>query len=442
MDGIKQAVIDSGIADAMVDAFTNFGSILQTVWNDYLSPFIVWLSEQMPLIKEVVGRVLKYMGDQIRGTMTVLSPILAGVKKALDAFIANVFPALQSAFQAILPALMALWDAIYNLYNNVLVPVGTWIGQLIGVILPPLAAFLGGVLSVAFELWGAVVSTVFNTVAAIIDVFVAGFQVFSDHIGQIVDGIVSFFQGLFDKATEIWNGITEAIRTAITTARDVIKNIITAIKTTVTNIFNGIKRVVDTVWRGITNTIGGAVNGIRTTVSGVLHGVWSTVQSIFQGIYNAIAQPINAAYQAVSGAINAISQLIGGAKLELPSIALPHFWVKGGEFPWGIGGQGKMPSFGVDWYAKAMANGMLLDGATIFGMNSAGQLMGGGEAGKEWIVGQNSLYSMIQSAVASQQMPPINVVVNASEGMSEIELANRVARQIQQQVIAERAAWA
>ena len=67
-----------------------------------------------------------------------------------------------------------------------------------------------------------------------------------------------------------------------------------------------------------------------------------------------------------------IENIIGGMNLQLPDIAMPHFWVWGGEFPWGIGGQGSMPDFGVDWYATG-------------GIVTGAQLIGAGERGAELI---------------------------------------------------------
>lgn len=45
-----------------------------------------------------------------------------------------------------------------------------------------------------------------------------------------------------------------------------------------------------------------------------------------------------------------------------------------------------------------MHKGMILDGATIFGMQN-GKLLGGGEAGKEVVVGAQSLMQMIDSGI-------------------------------------------
>lgn len=50
-----------------------------------------------------------------------------------------------------------------------------------------------------------------------------------------------------------------------------------------------------------------------------------------------------------------------------------------------------------------MPSGMILDGPSVFGMKG-NTLLAGGEAGKEAIVGANSLMGMIHSAVQSRMM--------------------------------------
>lgn len=113
---------------------------------------------------------------------------------------------------------------------------------------------------------------------------------------------------------------------------------------------------------------------------------------------------------------------------KFPHIPLPHFSI----YPqgWRISDllSGTIPSLKIDWYAKAMDKGIVLDGATIFGMNANGQLMGGGEKGREIIIGEKSLMNAIRKA--SGHTWNVNIVVNesanakatASEVMNILEL--------------------
>jgi len=118
-------------------------------------------------------------------------------------------------------------------------------------------------------------------------------------------------------------------------------------------------------------------------------------------------------------------------------IKLPHFKISG-EF--GINPP-RAPSFSIDWYAKAMQNGMILNGATIFGAAN-GRLMGGGEAGPEAVVGVNSLMSMIKSAVGETiNYGGVNVVVYGAPGQDVAELADIISDRINQKVASRKAVF-
>lgn len=87
-------------------------------------------------------------------------------------------------------------------------------------------------------------------------------------------------------------------------------------------------------------------------------------------------------------------------KWELPKIKLPHFTVNGGTPPYGLGGQGSLPSFSVRWYRAAYDDPMLLSAPTIFGMSGASFLGGGDGPGDEVVAGADKLMNMIRDAVA------------------------------------------
>ena len=59
-----------------------------------------------------------------------------------------------------------------------------------------------------------------------------------------------------------------------------------------------------------------------------------------------------------------------------------------------------IPHIGVEWYKKAMDRPVLMEKPTAFGINGAGQLMAGGEAGSEVVSGTETLMGMISAAVA------------------------------------------
>ena len=122
---------------------------------------------------------------------------------------------------------------------------------------------------------------------------------------------------------------------------------------------------------------------IRSTISDKVESAKKKVTDVFDGIKKAITDKINGAKEAVSTAIEKIKGFFNFS-WSLPKLKMPHVSISG-EFslvpP-------KVPKFSVDWYAKAMQNPMLLNGATIFGAMN-GKLLGGGETGQEVIMGKD-----------------------------------------------------
>lgn len=278
---------------------------------------------------------------------------------------------------------------------------------------------------------------------------------------NVIDPIVNFFQGLWDKVVEIWEGIKNAISFAFQLIANIISaafqiitlpfrfiwenckeyvfavfdaisafinNAINKIKEIITTVLNAIKAVWDTVWtaikdflmpiiNSIKDFISTAFNAIKNVITNIINSVKNTVTTVFNAIKNAISVPLNAAKSTVSNVFDAIRDKIDSViskakdivqkgldaikgffdklKLKFPDLKLPHFKVDG-EFSLN---PPKVPKFAIDWYDKAMDDGMILNKPTIFGVNSKGQPMGGGETGSETVVGTQSLMNMINNAV-------------------------------------------
>lgn len=159
--------------------------------------------------------------------------------------------------------------------------------------------------------------------------------------------------------------------------------------------------------------------GFINVIGGLFNGDWKRV---FSGAKELFFTEINLILEKFYWFRDTIEGLFKKLNIQLPHIKLPHFVVESTD-TFGL------PKFRVDWYQKAMASGMRLNGATIFGMAN-GKFLGGGEAGNEWIVGENSLMGMIRSAVGSSRgdvtIGETNIVINTLPGQDEVEIANMV----------------
>lgn len=154
----------------------------------------------------------------------------------------------------------------------------------------------------------------------------------------------------------------------------------------------------------------------------------SSISNTFERIKSAISDKINSAKEAVHNAIERIKSFF---KFEwsLPKLKLPHISISGSFslMP------PRVPHFSIDWYSKAMKNGMILNNPTIFGMMD-GKMLGGGESGSETIVGTNSLMNMIAKA---SKGTTINMTINAQD-QNVYQLADVVIDRLTQKMNRER----
>ena len=168
--------------------------------------------------------------------------------------------------------------------------------------------------------------------------------------------------------------------------------------------------------------------GALIAIGVTLYKNWDTIKekatSIWNGILDSIKKPMEKAKNFVKGIIDTIKGFFN-FKISFPKIPMPHFSVK--PKGWSIGDllKGKIPSLGIDWYAKAMDDGMILDSPTIFGMQN-GKLLGGGEAGSEVVVGKNSLLDMIQQATSQSNNGLAQILIKIYERISDEDKLHRI----------------
>lgn len=162
--------------------------------------------------------------------------------------------------------------------------------------------------------------------------------------------------------------------------------------------------------------------------------VGETIGTVLDKIGKAIGVLIDIISKIVTAAKTAVDNIKGffNTSWSLPKIKLPHPYIS--PRGWSIGDllKGSIPSIGIDWYLKGY-DGMVLDGRTIFGMNKNGQLMAGGEAGREIIIGENKLKNLLGSGTT------YNIVIN--EANNPEATAQAVMNQLQLAVVTEGRTW-
>ena len=241
---------------------------------------------------------------------------------------------------------------------------------------------------IAETIWNAIV-TFFTTTWTTIT---TGVQTAWTNITTVIS---TALEAIKTAVTTIWNAIKTAISSVLSAIGSAVSSSWNTIKSNITNAMNNIKSGITSAWNNIKSAVSSALSSIGSTISSGFNNAKNTITSILNSIKSTIQNIWNGAVNIVSGAVNRLKSLMNFS-WSLPHLKLPHITISG-SFSLN---PPSVPHFSIEWYKKAMENGMILNSPTIFGA-AGGNLLGGGEAGPEAIVGVDSLRSMIGDAVAA-----------------------------------------
>lgn len=448
VDVVKRA---ADFVQDLSDKIKNSSSIFEG-FSSIISDIVAKIQAKIPEFVALAGKMMTEFGESIKSNLpTVVTKALDMIEGFVDTIAQNLPTLIQSGVEMLKNIAQGIADAIPTLIERVPAIVSK-IANLINDNAPTiLVAGFDIIVTLGKGLINAIPTLIENIpqiIQAIWDAFCAfnwinlGKQLISgiksgvtNAASSLKDAVHNIFNGIKDKvsnlstaaknvATNIWNSLKSGVSNIVSGLKTFIGNIWNSIKSNTSNVFNGIKSIASTIWNSIKSIISGVVDGIKSKVSSVVNGVKSTISSGLNAAKNTVSNVLNgikskfssifeSAKSIVSNAINKIKSFFNFS-WSLPKIKLPHFSISG-KFSLN---PPSVPSFGIEWYKKAMDSPMVLDEATLFGYNpSSGKFLGGGEAGTEIVSGADTLKTMIREAVAMEQSGDLHMLV---ELMSEL----------------------
>lgn len=370
----------------LVDTWTNVKEKAIEIWNsvaDFMSN--IWES-----ITEVVSNAAKSLSDFLKNIWETIKTIAQTVWNVIFAVVGGIITSYIAIWKGIFEGfkiyLGMIWDAIKSIATTIWNVIGDSVMAIINRIVSTAVAIFNG--------FKAVLTTVFNAIRAVITtVWQAISNVVTTIVNVLSTVVISIFNGLKNSITTIFN----AIRSIASSVWNAIKNVIsTVVQTAVNiavNIFNGFKSTVSSIWNGIKSAITTVVNTVKSTIQNVWGTLKGIVSGVFDSVKSAIEKPMNKAKDIVKSIIDTIKGFFD-FNISWPKIPMPHFSIspKG----WGVGDllKGKIPTLGIDWFAK----GGIMTEPTAFGLNGD-RLMVGGEAGAEAIAPIDTLLDYVVQAV-------------------------------------------
>ena len=428
-----QGLVDkfNSLTPAQQETIVKIGLIVAAI-----GPLLVILGKLLTSIGTIMTWAPK-IKTAITTVKTIIPALTGGLQSLWGVILANPIVLIVAAIAAAVAAFIYfwntseefrqfwidLWEAIKTAVSTVVQAIATFFTQTIPEAFNAFVEFFKGLwegikefFSGIWEGMKEIVSTTWETIKNVVQVAIMAigeffstaltiitlpFQFIWENCKEIILTAWEAIKGIVTGALEaIKTGIStawEAVKTTTSTVFEAVKTVITtvwtAIKSALDPIINGIKTAVSTAWNAIKTTVTTVINSIKSGVSSGLNAVKSTVSSILNGIKSTFTNVFNGVWSFVQGIVNKLKSIFNFS-WSLPHIKLPHFSISG-SFSLN---PPSIPHISVEWYKKAMNNGMILNSPTIFGA-SGNHLLGGGEAGPEAVVGVSSLMDMIQSAV-------------------------------------------
>lgn len=332
-----------------------------------IEPFTSGLLTAVQTVRDAVADIydnhLKPLFDSIAdGLSTILGKLLDGYNQ----YVAPVLQQLGEKFKDLMEGpfgdtvnkiagfIGKLIDALKLLWENVLVPLFSWIAANIMPILANIIDFVGNAILDALKIIIDVIGDIADILSGVID-FVVG--VFTGDWKKAWDGIKEIFSGAWDLIVDIASGVWDLISSAISkgldivsgiistawdgittlasTAWDAFVNIVTGIwdglSTAATTAFDAVGSAISLVWDGIQSYASEIWDSITTTVSGFWDGLSSTATDIFNGIAGFVSDAWDNAQKKTSEIWENIKTAVGGVWNGLKNKAesiFPAVWGK------------------------------------------------------------------------------------------------------------------
>ena len=422
LQGVNQ--IFNALIQALPQIMQSLVSALPTLLPMLINGLVSMIVTLCTNFAQIIQPIIDYLPEIIVSIVDALIANLPALISGLVQLIAALVAALPQIFSALVEAVVGIFGSILESIKNVFAPVGEWFSNMWNSLgnVPGLSSLK----TMIEQVWGAikthittvvnaiknVVSTVWNSIKNVVSTVINSIKNVISTVWNAIKTIISNVMKLISSVLKgDWEGVKSAISNIINAIKSVISSVWNAIKNVISSVMNGIKNTISSIWNGIKSVITSVINTIKSVVSSVFNGVKNTISSVFNGIKTTagkawndikskITTPIESARDKIKGIVDKIKGFFSGMKISFPKIKMPHFSVS--PSGWKIGDllKGSIPKLGIDWYARAMNNPMVMTSPTIFGYDPAtGNVMGGGEAGSEVVSGTNTLMNMIGRVV-------------------------------------------
>lgn len=328
-----------------ITSLTSVGSTYDSVTGSAQGMFDATTTPMQQL--EANTRKLKQslipLGEKIAELANTLIPPLTAVLSKIGEWFGKLPEPIQN-FTIILGALMAIFIALVPVIAALAVSIGA-----LEISLWPIIAVIAAVAAAI-----AIVIAIVKNWGAITEWFSNLWTTICNGIGVAIDGLKTWFMGLWTHIQTVWNGICNAIQTAfmligsiinaaiqiitlpfqfiwenckgiVMTVWDAIKSFITtavnAVKNVIITVMTAIQTVISTIWNAISTKVSTVINAIKTVVTTVFNAIKTVATTVWNGIKTAISTVVDGVKTKVSTVFNGIKTTVSSVFNGIKSTA-------------------------------------------------------------------------------------------------------------------------
>ena len=366
--------------------------------------------EFFSLAETLIMSLIEGFGPMLPSLTTSIFSVIIQAITTTTSMIPSMMPSIILGIQGIMRALMQAMPVILSGLTELIMSLVTWLSS-DGVV----QDFVSGIVQLTSQLVNSFAKILPVLLPAIVKIIMEVCKALTEpsNVKLLLDAVLTLvgaiFMALVNCIPELIEGVKGVLLNLGNLVGDFLYWIVPKVAGGLTNVINTVKR-----WG---ENIKGFFTGLWTNLKeGVTKGL-DNIKQKFTSIFDNLKNIVKNAIEKIKSFFN--------FKWSLPKLKMPHFSISG-SFSLN---PPSIPKFSVSWYAKAMDEPMILNGATIFGASN-GNLLGGGEVGSEVIVGTDKLMNMMREAVGANNQP-ITINVYGAEGQNVNDLAEKIAEKFE-----------
>lgn len=418
IQGLKMRVVSdflpgmTSVMDGLSKVFSGKGGVgeIQTGLKSIVDSIASLAPQFLPIAETLILSLIEGFGPMLPALTTSIFSVIIQAITTVTTMIPQMMPSIIAGLQGIMMALLKAMPVIISGLTELIMSIVTWLSS-DGVI----QDFVSGIVQLTSQLVNSFAMILPVLLPAIVKIIMEVCKALTEpsNVKLLLDAVLTLVGAIFMALVNCVPELIEGVKGVLLNLGDLVGDFLYWI---VPKVAGGLTNVINTVKRWGENIKGFFVGLWDNLKEGVTKGL-DNIKQKFTSIFDTVKNTVKTAIDKIKSFFN--------FNWSLPKLKMPHFSISG-KFSLD---PPSIPKFSVSWYAKAMNEPVILNGATIFG-TANGRLLGGGETGSEVIVGTDKLMSMMRDAVGLGGQP-ITINVYGAEGQNVNDLAEKIAEKLE-----------